>query len=279
MLFGVHPPEPPEDTKDKKPTGVTSAWLAEHFGTPPEVDAQEGVVARFACAWLWQLVAGFLLPYSSGNTISWMWLKIIGQDWENIATFSWGSAALGWLYRQMCDACRRSGENANLGGCAYLLQLWMWSAFLLASRSGMLRGYVLYSLNRLPIFLFSLDNLKNLITSLFFPVIKVVPLYDQEPLATVGWLWSNIDTVHGNPGRRYVDYSNALDCLSAAHGFDPLEMVLPRSLRENLCEITCPMHRLTYLFFRVLASVLPPKSDEFLFTLKTNVSVIPCSAT
>ena len=67
LLFGVHPPEPPEDTKDKKPTGVTSAWLSDHFGTLPPAHAPAGVVARFARAWLWQLVAGFLFPDSSGT--------------------------------------------------------------------------------------------------------------------------------------------------------------------------------------------------------------------
>ena len=126
VLFGVQPPEPPEDTKENKPTGVTSAWLVKHFGTPPAADALEGVIARFARAWLWHLVTGFLFPDSSGNTISWFWLELVGQDWDNIATFQLGNAALGWLYRQMCDACRRTRENANLGGCAYLLQLWMW---------------------------------------------------------------------------------------------------------------------------------------------------------
>ena len=72
------------------------------------------------------MVGGFLFPDSSGNTISWMWLPIIEQEWETIATYSWGSATLAWLCRQMCDACRRSGATDNLGGCVYLLQLWMW---------------------------------------------------------------------------------------------------------------------------------------------------------
>ncbi|XP_039834539.1 serine/threonine-protein phosphatase 7 long form homolog [Panicum virgatum] len=47
--------------------------------------------------------------------------------------------------------------------------------------------------------------------------IGVVPSYEEEAVGTVGWLWNNSETMHGNPGRRYVDYSNALDCLSAAH--------------------------------------------------------------
>ncbi|CAN6381927.1 unnamed protein product [Urochloa humidicola] len=128
VLFGVRPADPPEDAKDRKTTGVHSSWLAQHFGTPPPPDANDGVVERYARAWLWHLVAGFLFPDSSGNTISWMWVPIIGEQWENIALYSWGSAALGWLYRQMCDACRRSGDSANLGGCAYLLQFCLWRA-------------------------------------------------------------------------------------------------------------------------------------------------------
>jgi hypothetical protein len=49
-----------------------------------------------------------------------MWLPIIGQDrdvhdWH----ISWGSMVLAWMYHQLCDACRRSGGSANLGGCVY----------------------------------------------------------------------------------------------------------------------------------------------------------------
>jgi len=33
LLFGVHPPKPPEHTKDKRPMGVTSAWLTTFWYT------------------------------------------------------------------------------------------------------------------------------------------------------------------------------------------------------------------------------------------------------
>ena len=72
------------------------------------------------------LFGGFLFPDGSGNTISWMILPILEQQWKNIAQYSWGSAALAWLYRQLCDACRRVANDSNLGGCAYLLQIWIW---------------------------------------------------------------------------------------------------------------------------------------------------------
>ena len=60
-------------------------------------------------------------------------------------------------------------------------------------------------------------NLEYWITSLLIVFNKVVPSYEEEAVGIVGWLWNNSETVHGNLGRRYVDYNNALDCLSAAH--------------------------------------------------------------
>ena len=68
-------------------------------------------------------------PDGSGNTISWMVLPILGQQWENITQYSWGSAGLAWLYQWLCDACRRVGNDSNLGRCAYLLQIWIWERF------------------------------------------------------------------------------------------------------------------------------------------------------
>jgi hypothetical protein len=104
---------------------VNSSWLAQHFGHGPPPHANALQIQMHARAWLWHMVGGFLFPDSSGNTISWMWIPMIGQEWDGIASYSWASATLAWLYRHMCDAYRRSGPNANLGGCAYLLQLWM----------------------------------------------------------------------------------------------------------------------------------------------------------
>ncbi|TVU50569.1 hypothetical protein EJB05_01946, partial [Eragrostis curvula] len=127
-LLGIRPPEPAVNEKDKKPSGVSSAWLTSHFNNLDD-NADEGTVERFARAWLWHLVGGYLFPDASGNTISWLFLPILGQQWENIATYSWGSATLAWLYRSLCEACTRTGGSPTLGGCAYLLQIWMWERF------------------------------------------------------------------------------------------------------------------------------------------------------
>ncbi|CAL4907424.1 unnamed protein product [Urochloa decumbens] len=80
---------------------------------------------------------------------------------------------------------RRSGDSPNLGGCAYLLQLWMWEHLPVGRPQRYAHG--------------------------------ALPTYDRESVATVGYLWHNMLNVHGNLVRRYVDYSNALDCLSHSH--------------------------------------------------------------
>ncbi|TVT99474.1 hypothetical protein EJB05_55143, partial [Eragrostis curvula] len=48
-------------------------------------------------------------------------------DWDAAGQYSWGSAVLAFLYRQLCEACRRCKPRSSLGGCVFLLQLWMWS--------------------------------------------------------------------------------------------------------------------------------------------------------
>ncbi|CAN6289753.1 unnamed protein product [Urochloa humidicola] len=40
---------------------------------------------------------------------------------------------------------------------------------------------------------------------------------DEGSLATVGFLWKNAGTIWGNTNRRYLDYVNALDCLTHNH--------------------------------------------------------------
>jgi hypothetical protein len=74
-------------------------------------------------------LGGFLFPDSSGDSISWIFLRILMQPLDNIAGYSWGTAVLAWTYRQLCQACRRQSSNGNLGGCSYLLQVWIWERF------------------------------------------------------------------------------------------------------------------------------------------------------
>jgi hypothetical protein len=60
--------------------------------------ADEAKIDRFARVWLWHFLGIFLFPDASDNTISWIFLDILRQPWENIATYSWGSTVLAWMY-------------------------------------------------------------------------------------------------------------------------------------------------------------------------------------
>ena len=109
----------------RKSSGVSSFWITERFEyLNPQ--AEEAQIDRFARVWLWHFLGAFLFPDASGNTISWIFLDILRQPWENIAGYSWGSAVLAWTYRQLYVACRRISGHANLGGCSYLLQVCCW---------------------------------------------------------------------------------------------------------------------------------------------------------
>uniref|UniRef100_K3YMG6 SWIM-type domain-containing protein n=1 Tax=Setaria italica TaxID=4555 RepID=K3YMG6_SETIT len=125
MYIGIRLPEPKDGDNSKKTSGVSSAWLREHFNVCPQ-GANDEVVQRYARVWLWNFVSTFLLPDAAGNTVPWMVLPILGQDWDNIALYSWGSTVLAWLYRQLCEACRRTARDSNVGGCTYMLQIWIW---------------------------------------------------------------------------------------------------------------------------------------------------------
>ncbi|KAE8819719.1 Serine/threonine-protein phosphatase 7 [Hordeum vulgare] len=46
------------------------------------------------------------------------------RDWD--VKWSWGSAALAFLYRQLDGACMRSKPTSCLGGFVWALQVWMW---------------------------------------------------------------------------------------------------------------------------------------------------------
>uniref|UniRef100_K3ZEI7 SWIM-type domain-containing protein n=1 Tax=Setaria italica TaxID=4555 RepID=K3ZEI7_SETIT len=62
---------------------------------------------------------------ATGDTASWMWIHCL-TDWQQAGQYSWGSAVLCFLYQQLCEACRRTSASVSVGGCMYLLQIWMW---------------------------------------------------------------------------------------------------------------------------------------------------------
>ncbi|KAL0354290.1 UNVERIFIED_CONTAM: protein MAINTENANCE OF MERISTEMS [Sesamum angustifolium] len=70
------------------------------------------------------LLGGTMCPDSSGNLVSLLYLAKL----ENIAVtrnYSWGSAVLAFLYRELCNASEKG--KAAIGGALQLVQIWAWS--------------------------------------------------------------------------------------------------------------------------------------------------------
>ncbi|WVZ89847.1 hypothetical protein U9M48_036200 [Paspalum notatum var. saurae] len=86
-LFGIAPPDRQPRDRRTRTSGVATGWLREHFGVCPP-DATPLQVERHARAWLWYLLACFLLPDSSRDMVSSTMLPILARPWAAIATYS-----------------------------------------------------------------------------------------------------------------------------------------------------------------------------------------------
>src|ERR1041385_1491794 len=100
QYIGVMPnPRPPGKPESSK---VTHIWLQTDRGggCPHLEDPMEEaiVVEQYARAYLWYLLTKVVFPYCTGNSALWMFLDPL-DDWDVL--YSWGSAALSFLYRQV----------------------------------------------------------------------------------------------------------------------------------------------------------------------------------
>lgn len=76
-----------------------------------------------------------------------MWLEFL-RDFQTAGTYSWGSACLAWLYRQLCEASTRTGTTSNLSGCVFLLSVWMWMRLPVGRPLEVVDAYVVQTLWR-----------------------------------------------------------------------------------------------------------------------------------
>ncbi|RYR52632.1 hypothetical protein Ahy_A06g027523 [Arachis hypogaea] len=77
----------------------------ETFGECPK-GADEETVRRYARAYIMMLLGTQLLADKSGTYIHIRWLPYVARL-EDMGGYSWGSAALAWLYRCMCRVAVR----------------------------------------------------------------------------------------------------------------------------------------------------------------------------
>ncbi|RYR00141.1 hypothetical protein Ahy_B07g088224 [Arachis hypogaea] len=104
---------------------VNCTWFQETFGECP-VGADDETVRRFARAYIMMLLGTQLFADKSGNRIHIRWLPFVARL-EEMGGYSWGSAALAWLYRCMCRVANR--HVVKLAGPLQLLQSWIFWRF------------------------------------------------------------------------------------------------------------------------------------------------------
>ncbi|RYR30936.1 hypothetical protein Ahy_B01g055723 [Arachis hypogaea] len=114
---------PPENQVQK--FAVNCTWFQETFGECPD-GADEETVRRFARAYIMMLLGTQLFADKSGNRIHIIWLPFVARL-EEMGGYSWGSAALAWLYRCMCRVANR--HVVKLAGPLQLLQSWIFWRF------------------------------------------------------------------------------------------------------------------------------------------------------
>ncbi|XBI20011.1 hypothetical protein VPH35_061397 [Triticum aestivum] len=124
-LIGMVPPEPREpEREDKKKervaAGATFTWISSNFAHCPD-DANEDMAKTYARVYMWYVVSRTMFADGTGKNAPWMWLKaltVFDSKW------SWGSATLAYLYRQLDDASCR--HTRGIGGCLLALSIWSW---------------------------------------------------------------------------------------------------------------------------------------------------------
>ncbi|RYR28567.1 hypothetical protein Ahy_B01g052707 [Arachis hypogaea] len=104
---------------------VNCSWFQETFSECPE-GANKETVCRYARAYIMMLLGTQLFADKSGNRIHIRWLPFVARL-EEMGTYSWGSAALAWLYRCMCRVANRN--VIKLAGPLQLLQSWIFWRF------------------------------------------------------------------------------------------------------------------------------------------------------
>ncbi|MBA0792930.1 hypothetical protein Gohar_017381, partial [Gossypium harknessii] len=95
-------------------------WLRDTFPEPGN-DSTEVERIQYVRAYILKMIGGYLMSDLSRNLIHLMWLlKLV--DFRVASEFSWGSAMLATLYREMCGAT--TPTKAKIRDCLLLLQSW-----------------------------------------------------------------------------------------------------------------------------------------------------------
>ena len=97
---------------------VKAKWLEDRFRNPLLVDAPDAFVQKYARFYIVELLGGTLFMDKGGDRISIMYLQFFHLI-SNGKRYSWGSAALSWLYRHLCNTSEKTAKQ--IGGALLLV--------------------------------------------------------------------------------------------------------------------------------------------------------------
>ncbi|CAN1165232.1 Serine/threonine-protein phosphatase 7 long form homolog [Linum perenne] len=101
------------------PSQDNFSWLS------PDVD--DTTVEQYARAYILSMFGQFMFCERTGSVVHAYYLTVL-RDWEAASRFSWGSAVLSVLYREMSKAVlginATSSPRGDLGGWATIVQIW-----------------------------------------------------------------------------------------------------------------------------------------------------------
>ncbi|KAG8478332.1 hypothetical protein CXB51_028051 [Gossypium anomalum] len=114
-------------------SGLKFTWLKANFQHLPDNATEEELMCA-ARAYIMHIIGGVLMPNANNNRVHIMYLPLL-TDLHNVHSYSWGSAVLAILYRELCRTTKP--HAADIGGCLILLQSWvLYRMPFLASSSG-----------------------------------------------------------------------------------------------------------------------------------------------
>ncbi|RYR59335.1 hypothetical protein Ahy_A05g025203 [Arachis hypogaea] len=104
---------------------VCYTWFHERFRVL-SADATDETVRVYARAYILMLLSSQLFADKNANRVHLRWLPYLASL-DDLGRYSWGSAALAWVYRCLCRGTNRN--VVNLAGPLQLLQSWIFWRF------------------------------------------------------------------------------------------------------------------------------------------------------
>ncbi|XP_012488014.1 protein MAIN-LIKE 1-like [Gossypium raimondii] len=100
--------------------GIKFTWLKAKIGQS-SATATKGELMCAARAYIMHMVGAILMPDANDDNVHLMYLPLLA-DLSTARSYSWGSAILAMLYRELCRAT--NSDVVDMGGCLILLQSW-----------------------------------------------------------------------------------------------------------------------------------------------------------